>query len=132
MEDLVDDLPPFEESTGLRQQAQALTAKYRDTVAADKPPERGAAATERFNLAQLRSCEICAAVDARGWDFLARFQYELATDRDCQADFAARSGFCCYHTAEYQGARISIWNLFWLPAPPGAGGGLASQRCPGR
>jgi small GTP-binding protein len=102
LEDLVDDLPPFEESTRLRQQAQALTAKYRDTVAADKPPERGEAATERFNLAQLRSCEICAAVDARGWDFLARFQYELATDHDCQADFAARSGFCCYHTAEYQ------------------------------
>lgn len=102
VETLVEDLPTIEDTAQLRAQAQALTAKYRK-IAGFKPPTDPAwAITGRFHSAQLRSCEIYAEVDSRGWDFLARYQYELATDRDCQAAFAARSGFCCNHTAEYQ------------------------------
>lgn len=101
VEELVDDLPTFEWSASLRQQAHALAVKFGGIISVDPRPQ-GDAAAGHFNSAQLRSCEICAAVDERSWDFLTRFQYELATDRDCQADFATRSGFCCYHTAEYK------------------------------
>jgi hypothetical protein len=101
VEELLDDLPPFKGSAALRQQAQTLTTKFSGITGVETRPHGGAAAASHFNSAQLRSCEICASVDRRSWDFLARFQYELATDRGCQADFATRSGFCCYHTAEY-------------------------------
>jgi small GTP-binding protein len=101
VEELLDDLPTFDGSAALRQQAQALTMKF-SGITSVETRAHGGADTSHFNSAQLRSCEICATADGRSWDFLARFQYDLATDRDCQVDFATRSGFCCYHTAEYR------------------------------
>lgn len=101
-EELLDDLPPFEGAAGLRRRARALSVKYRGTLDDDEPTQLE---TDRptFNRSQLRSCEICAAVESRIWDFLARYQYQLSTDHECQEDFARRSGFCGYHTAEYVG-----------------------------
>lgn len=98
--EFVDSVPQFDGSTQLLQRIQALSETCRE-AAGDRgpsPPHH----TPAFNRNQLRPCEICAAVDARTWDFLAKFQYELATDRDCQNTFAGHSGLCCYHTAEYQ------------------------------
>jgi small GTP-binding protein len=102
VEELLSDLPTFDGSGALRQQAQALTKKFSGITDVERWPQEEAAAAGHFNSAQLRSCEICATVERRSWDFLARFQYDLATDRNCQIDFATRSGFCCYHTAEYK------------------------------
>lgn len=102
VEDLVRDLSQSNEMAALRQRAQALTEKF-------GRPERGTSAqlilgsvAPPFSRNQLRSCEICAEVDTVVWDFLARYQYELVTNRDTQAEFARRSGFCCFHTWEYQ------------------------------
>jgi len=100
VEELLDDLPSFEGAPALRRRAHAFSTKYRGDGDEPSAPETTRPA---FNRSQLRSCEICAAVERRIWDFLARYQYELSTDHECQADFARRSGFCSYHTAEYEG-----------------------------
>lgn len=102
IQELLDDLPPFEDAPGLRRRIRALSLKHRDTLDDDasSPLDSDGPA---FNRSQLRSCEICASVESRIWDFLARYQYQLSTDHECQKDFASRSGFCSYHTAEYAG-----------------------------
>ncbi|WP_373852183.1 dynamin family protein [Bradyrhizobium sp.] len=103
VEELLDDLPPFEGAPGLRRRVQALSNKYR-SAPDDVEPSAPESLPAAFNRSQLRSCEICAAIENRIWDFLARYQYQLSTDHECQADFANRSGFCSYHTAEYERA----------------------------
>lgn len=102
VEELIEDLPASERQADLRQHMKALTAKYRDDVGTESRGELDSATAGVFHSAQLRPCEICAAVEARAWDFLARFQYEIATDPGRQNDFSGGSGFCCYHTVEYQ------------------------------
>jgi GTP-binding protein EngB required for normal cell division len=102
IEGLIDDLPASERREELRKQMRGLTAKYREKVEIQSRAGIEASITVGFHAAQLRPCEVCAAVEAGAWDFLARFQYEIATDPECQDDFARRSGFCCYHTFEYQ------------------------------
>lgn len=66
---------------------------------ADPPLE---AEETAFTLQQLRSCEICAKVDDATWEFLRRYQYDLVADGAQRAKFAARSGFCVFHTWEYR------------------------------
>lgn len=102
LEEMLDDLPPFDGSSALRQRAFALSEKYGTPSHDNEQSSLAGAAIPAFNRSQLRSCEVCAAIEKRTWDFLARYQYELSTDRITQTDFAQRAGFCCYHTAEYQ------------------------------
>jgi GTP-binding protein EngB required for normal cell division len=100
LEELLDDMPPFDGSSTLRQRANALTGTY--GTGPDENEQLPLASAASFNQSQLRSCEVCAAIEKRTWNFLARYQYELSTDRVAQADFSQRGGFCCYHTDEYQ------------------------------
>ena len=99
--DLVRDLPSFDGIDMLRQQARLLSERY-GRSRSESPSDSLESSSPAFSRNQLRSCEICATVDSQAWDFLARYQYEIATDRSSQTDFAQRSGFCCYHTWEYQ------------------------------
>jgi small GTP-binding protein len=101
--DLVRDVPLFDGNAGLRERAQALTEKYCAGRQGTITPFASGSIAPTFSRSQLRSCQICADVEAATFDFLARYQYELSTDRDSQAEFARRSGFCCFHTWEYQG-----------------------------
>jgi small GTP-binding protein len=63
------------------------------------PPVRQAALS---NLHQIQSCEICAHIAERLWEFLCRYQYDLIVDHDEQARFAERGGFCPFHTWQYE------------------------------
>jgi small GTP-binding protein len=102
--DLVNDLPPSGKMFALRQQAQTLAEKYGGPyrVGIAQPASGNTTAPFGFSRSQLRSCQICADVDTATWDFLAQYQYKLSIDRDTQAEFAQHSGFCCFHTWEYQ------------------------------
>jgi hypothetical protein len=46
------------------------------------------------NMHRLRSCEICASIAEKLWDFLCRYQYEFIVNHDEQERFAKRGGFC--------------------------------------
>jgi small GTP-binding protein len=54
------------------------------------------------DLHRLQSCEICADIAEKTWQFLCRYQYEIASNADEQQRFAQRGGFCPFHTWEYQ------------------------------
>jgi hypothetical protein len=49
----------------------------------------------------VRSCEICAYVADKVWDFLCQYQYQIIVSSDEQGRFAIRGGFCPFHTWEY-------------------------------
>lgn len=100
--DLIDDLPSFPRLVELRRDARAFGEKYREGLNGREAAPLAGDLASIFNRNQLRPCQVCAEIEKKTWAFLARYQYELATSHDSQADFAARSGFCCYHTWEYQ------------------------------
>ncbi len=106
--ELIEDLPTFPGLAELRREAQALWAKYRETPDGGDSESLAERLRSTFSRNQLRSCQICAQIDEQTWRFLARYQYELATDHEAQADLAGRSGFCCYHAWEYQGVASSV------------------------
>lgn len=102
IEALVNDMPASDQMVALRRRVQTLAERYgsprRPSILQPAP---GTIAPS-FSRSQLQSCEICAGVDTATWDFLAKYQYELSTNHDTQAEFARQSGFCCFHTWEYQ------------------------------
>lgn len=100
--DLLERLPSFDMLPALRQRVEDFSARSQPEIGVDGGSISARPETPAFHRSLLRSCEICAAVEARTEDFLARYQYDLSIDRDCQTDFAGRSGFCCYHVTEYE------------------------------
>jgi small GTP-binding protein len=102
IEDFFRDLPPFDGVETLRQRANHLLDEcpaIQDGSEAASVPEPPIPA---FSRNQLSPCQICTEIEDATWNFLARYQYELSTDLESQAEFSRRSGFCCHHTWEYQ------------------------------
>ena len=58
--------------------------------------------TDGPTAAQLRPCEICAAVSSALWEFQRRFQYEIMVNRAAQRNLAADGGLCSFHTWQYE------------------------------
>lgn len=116
VEDLIRQLPESEEIAEVHHRLLALPFGSRGSHGRpdNDPPNKDFEV--RFNRNQLRPCEICSEIETATWEFLARFQYELSTRRETQADFALRSGFCCYHTWEYQGVASSFGTCSGYPA----------------
>ncbi len=54
-------------------------------------------ASQRF-----RPCEICEHIQKQSFQFLSRYQYELATNPKTQRDHAEHGGFCSLHTWQYE------------------------------
>jgi hypothetical protein len=54
------------------------------------------------DLHRIESCGICAFIAERLWDFLCRYQYDIAVNRLEQKRFAELGGFCPFHTWEYE------------------------------
>jgi GTP-binding protein EngB required for normal cell division len=101
---LFNDLPASDGMLVLRERAHAAWERFDKSGRETSTQRHPQAITNSFDRNQLRPCQVCSDIDAATWDFLARYQYALATNRDTQIDFAHRSGFCCFHTWEYQAA----------------------------
>ena len=80
-------------------------------------------------LHQAGTCEICASVRERIWNFLSKYQHELVVSDETQQDFARRGGFCPFHTWEYEFDRIALWNVQRLPCPSRSPGRGLARRC---
>ena len=99
--EFLQELPHSAETVGLIDQIGTLAGKLDATWKGDRA-DTFADATAAFpNLHRLASCEICAHVAERLWDFLCRYQYDLIVSHDEQARFASRGGFCPFHTWQY-------------------------------
>jgi len=60
-------------------------------------------------------CPVCRHITVYTHDYLAQFQYLLATEEQVRQQFAAEMGFCPFHT----------WQLFEVTSPLGASVGFA-------
>lgn len=56
------------------------------------------------NLHRVQACEVCSCISHATWNFICKYQYEIATARDEQNRFARCGGFCPLHTWEYHSA----------------------------
>jgi len=81
--DLVARVDALSQQFGRKTQARST----RVSVSADFP-----------NLHQLQSCEICAQVADKLWNFLCKYQYDIIVGHDEQQRFASRGGLCPFHT----------------------------------
>ncbi len=70
--------------------------------------------TETASL-QTGACPVCREIEEVTYNFLARWQYEIATYEKAKIEFARELGFCPVH----------MWQLVALSSPHGASVGLA-------
>ncbi len=101
VEDLVARIDALTQQFGRRIQA---TSTQVSVSAADFP-----------NLHQLQSCEICAQVTDKLWNFLCKYQYDIIISRDEQQRFANRGGLCPFRS----------WQLWSVSSPYGICAGHA-------
>lgn len=64
---------------------------------------------------RIRGCPVCQHIAKQAWDFFAHWQYQIGTEEQAQAEFAAELGFCPLHT----------WQLLSMSSPHGASVGYA-------
>jgi small GTP-binding protein len=97
--EFLQQMPPSKEVASLALQAATLAKRFDRATEVAESLEGPAAAFA--NLHRLRSCEICASVADKLWDFLCQYQYQISISSEEQGRFANRGGFCPFHTWEY-------------------------------
>jgi small GTP-binding protein len=55
-----------------------------------------------YEVERVEPCEICVAVKEKVYDFLRRYQFELASSPEAQERHAEQGGFCPLHTWHYE------------------------------
>jgi small GTP-binding protein len=107
------ELPNRAEVVDLVARVDALSQQFgRKTQARST---RVSVSADFLNLHQLQSCEICAQVAEKLWNFLCKYQYDIIVSHDEQQRFASRGGLCPFHT----------WQLWPVSSPYGICAGHA-------
>jgi len=99
--EFLHELPHSNEIDRLNEQLETLAKQIRTNANGAKVEALEFSIAEFPNLHRLPSCEICAHIDERLWEFLCRYQYEIGVNQEEQQRFASRGGFCPFHTWEY-------------------------------
>jgi GTP-binding protein EngB required for normal cell division len=100
--ELLQELPRSEERANLISQISALRGQFGDE-GRDQSVEPSSPSVGAFPyLHQLQTCEICARVADKLWDFLCKYQYEIAVNRSEQQRLADRGGLCPFHAWQLQ------------------------------
>jgi GTP-binding protein EngB required for normal cell division len=102
LRELLSGMQDSDEIAQLNSQISALAGQsgQHDETGSDEPVENSTAAFP--DLHRMESCGICAFIAERLWDFLCRYQYDIAVNRAEQERFAELGGFCPFHTWEYE------------------------------
>jgi small GTP-binding protein len=97
--ELVQALPPSADAERLEEHVGGLRLAIGGGA---QPSPRKTSRTEGFaGLHQRKPCEVCAHVDQVLWNFLCRYQYDLAVKPSEQQRLAERGGLCSFHTWYY-------------------------------
>ncbi len=89
VDDLVRELAVFGQQSGQKDRIH------------QPPPAAGP--PESFpHLHKLPTCEICAQIADRLWDFLCKYQYEIIINNEERERFASRGGLCPFHAWQLQ------------------------------
>jgi small GTP-binding protein len=96
---LVQALPPSNDATGLQHRLDQLRGSIggdgqRVSLAKLLPSEFAA-------LHERKPCEVCAHTARVLWDFLSKYQYDLAVKQGEQRRLALQGGLCHFHTWYY-------------------------------
>jgi|GEM_PF-547241 small GTP-binding protein len=100
LREFLQELPTSKEVASLILQLGSLVKQLGRESGAIEP--FGGSTSAFPNLHHVRSCEICAYVTDKLWDFLCQYQYQIIVSADEQQRFADRGGFCPFHTWEYE------------------------------
>jgi small GTP-binding protein len=98
--DFLQEVPPSSELANLSLQVGSLGKQFNQESDVTESTEGATAAFP--NLHRIQSCEICASIADKLWDFLCQYQYQMIVNPDEQRLFADRGGFCPFHTWEYE------------------------------
>jgi GTP-binding protein EngB required for normal cell division len=104
LSDLARSLPSSERTASLSEAIAELSRRVSDdrlgTSRTSEPHP------ESLNTApsgtQLRPCEVCTSAFSALWEFLTRFQNEIAINQKVRGDLAERGGLCSFHTWQYE------------------------------
>jgi len=102
LRELLSGMRDSDEVAQLNSHIGALAGQFgqHDEKGLHEPLENSTAAFP--TLHRIESCGICAFIAERLWDFLCRYQYDIAVNRAEQERFAELGGFCPFHTWEYE------------------------------
>jgi GTP-binding protein EngB required for normal cell division len=102
LHELLSKMQDSDEIAQLNSHIRTLGEQFgqRDETGLDQLSENSTATFP--DLHRIESCWICAFVAERLWDFLCRYQYDIAVNRAEQERFAELGGFCPFHTWEYE------------------------------
>jgi small GTP-binding protein len=95
---LLQALPPSNDATGLQDRLDQLRGSIggvQRVSLARSPTSEFAALHER------KPCEVCAHTAGVLWDFLSKYQYDLAVKQSEQRRLALQGGLCHFHTWYY-------------------------------
>jgi GTP-binding protein EngB required for normal cell division len=100
--ELLSGMQACDEIARLNSHISTLAGQFgqRDETGLHEPSENSITAFP--DLHRIESCGICAYIAERLWDFLCRYQYDIAVNRADQESFAELGGFCPFHTWEYE------------------------------
>lgn len=101
------ELPSSPEIAGLVAEVGSLA----EHVDQDRSPtlQPGESSETFSGLHQVRTCEICRHIADALWDFLCKYQYEIAVNNEERERFAERGGLCPFHA----------WQLHSMASPYG-------------
>jgi GTP-binding protein EngB required for normal cell division len=99
--ELLRDLLNSVDDVGLLTRIGELTNQLRGSGPGMSTRASMAPVAHLSGLCETSSCEICAHIRERTWNFLSKYQYDLVTSTQAQQEFANRGGFCPFHIWEY-------------------------------
>jgi GTP-binding protein EngB required for normal cell division len=99
VEDLARQLPSSVEIEPVLQRVEAVRGSLTSSDPGSAPET--ARSTEFVALHERQPCEICARTARALWDFLCKYQYDLAVRPQEQRRLAEHGGLCSFHTWYY-------------------------------
>jgi small GTP-binding protein len=100
--DFMHDLPGTRELAALERQIGNLAKQFGADNRAGPAKGLSGAVAMFPDLHQIETCEICAEVADRLWDFLCGYQYAISADGGEQRRFAESGGLCPFHAWQLQ------------------------------
>lgn len=101
--EFLQELPPTREAADLIAQIDGLAKHFSGRWQGNLVPKHSLiGSTAAYpNLHRLQSCEICAQIAEKLWNFLSQYQHELTIRHAEQESLADRGGLCPLHTWQY-------------------------------
>ncbi len=110
------ELPDSKEVAILTFEIEAMTKQLGTENPSTTATSFSAASPSAPTLHQIETCEVCAKVADRVWDFLCKYQYEVSANSAEQRRLAESGGLCPFHAWQLQSVSSSYGICAGYPA----------------